>query len=258
MSGLSEREKAALRYYIGDVSGSDPFWSDPKAYVVLNALFFPGIATERARAAEGKRLNPAILDDTDRLTELFSTLFSAFRHSAAETERHSFRVERESDFQLCQAAGAALSFTSTSKAGFLSEYRDRLGIALMRFTLPVGTLCIDVAEALDFYAKPEEAEILIPPFSELSITALPLTDSEKLILDSAGAPPVRSCEVKVGGIRRAGETVKLPDGGAKAGQRVFAAFNVGKEPAKEDTVLFSEWKRAYTIRLNWLFTELLS
>ena len=258
MSGLSEREKSALRYYIGDVSGSDPFWSDPKAYVVLNSLFFPGISTERARAAEGKRLNPAILDDTDRLTELFSALFSAFRHSSAETERHSFRVERESDFLLCQAAGATLSLTSTSIAGFLSEYRDRLGIALMRFTLPAGTVCIDVAEALDFYAKPEEAEILLPPFSELSMTNLPLTDSEKLILDSAGAPPVRSCEVKVGGIRRSGEAVQLPDGGAKAGQRVFAALSEGKEPPREDTALFSEWKRAYISRLSRLFTELLS
>ena len=55
MSELNGREKAALRYYIGDVSGNDEFWSDPKAYTVLNSLFFAGTATERSRAAEGKR-----------------------------------------------------------------------------------------------------------------------------------------------------------------------------------------------------------
>ena len=75
---------------------------------------------------------------------------------------------------------------------------------------------------------------------------------------SAGAPPVRSCEVKVGGIRRSGEAVQRPDGGAKAGQRVFAALSEGKEPAEEDTALFSEWKRAYISRLCRIFTELLS
>ena len=65
---LNEKEIRALRFYIGDVSGSDPFFSDPKAYVVLNSLFFPDISSERARAAEGKLLNPAIIADTERLS----------------------------------------------------------------------------------------------------------------------------------------------------------------------------------------------
>ena len=69
---LNEKEIRALRFYIGDVSGSDPFFSDPKAYVVLNSLFFPDISSERARAAEGKLLNPAIIADTERLTGFFS------------------------------------------------------------------------------------------------------------------------------------------------------------------------------------------
>ncbi len=254
MSELNEREKAALRYYIGDVSGSDPFWGDPKAYVVLNSLFFPGIATERARAAEGKRLNPALLDDIERLTELITALFSAFRHSASGTELRTFRVEREADFRLCQSAGATLSFTSTSKSCFLSEYRDRLGIALMRFTVPAGALCIDVGEALDFYAKPEEAEVLLPPFTELTVSEQPVAGSEQCILDAAGKPPVCSCEVTVGGIKQLGEGSELPDGGEKAGQRVFAALNAGKSPAEEDAELFGAWKRAYTARLNRIFT----
>ena len=255
MAELTRGEKAALRYYIGDVSGSDAFYGDPKAYVALNALFFAGTAAERSRAAEGKRLNPAVLADINRLTELFAELFSAFRKCAAETERHTFRVERWSDYALCKAAGATLSLTSTSTAGFLSEYRDRLGIALMRFTLPQGTPCIDVARALDFYSKPDEAEILLPPFLALDIAEVSVSDSEQAILDSAGEPPRCSCIVTAGELLPCtAEAAELPHGGAEAGQRVFAALNSREEPLREDEELYSQWKAAYRTKLHGFFT----
>lgn len=256
MSELNEREKAALRYYIGDVSGSDQFWGDPKAYVALNALFFAGTSAERARAAEGKRLNPAILADTDRLTELMTGLFSAFRKCAANEERRTFRVERWSDYKLCKAAGSTLSFTSTSTAGFLREYRDRLGIALLRLTLPQGTPCIDVAAALDFYAKPEEAEVLLPPFLRLDFAEQPVSEEERCILDSAGKPPRCSCMVTAGGVLPCNAAdEELPHGGAEAGQRVYAALNAGEQPSRAVEELFSQWKHAYVASLHRLFTE---
>ncbi|MBO4919619.1 MAG: hypothetical protein J5365_05625 [Erysipelotrichaceae bacterium] len=49
---MNEKQLKAIRYYEGDVSGDDPFWSDPKAYVTLNSLFFEGIEAERRRARE--------------------------------------------------------------------------------------------------------------------------------------------------------------------------------------------------------------
>jgi hypothetical protein len=116
---LNGSEKNALRYYIGDVSGSDRFYGDAKAYVVINSLFFPEITTERARASEGKYLNPAVIEDTGRLLEFFSGLFSAFRKCAAGETINTFRVERFLDYSLCKEYGHTLSLTSTSKAGFL-------------------------------------------------------------------------------------------------------------------------------------------
>lgn len=256
MSELNGREKAALRYYIGDVSGNDEFWSDPKAYTVLNSLFFAGTATERSRAAEGKRLNPAILADTERLTKLFAELFSAFGKCSSETELRTYRVERWSDYALCKSAGATLSFTSTSTAGFLSEYRDRRGIALMRLTLPQGTPCIDVASALDFYAKPEEAEVLLPPFLALEITEQPVSDSDRRILDSARLPPRCSCEVTAGQLLPCtAKAAELPHGGAEAGQRVFTALNEGKSPSAEDEEQYTQWKAAYLTKLHKMFTK---
>ena len=256
MTNLNDHEKNALQYYIGDVSGTDPFWSDPKAYVVLNTLFFNGTETEQARAAEGKFLNPAILKDEHRLTDLLSALFSAFHKCSTDKELHTFRVERWSDYLPCRSSGRTISFMSTSTAGFLSNYRDRLGIALMKFTLHPGTPCIDIANALDFYAKPDEAEILLPPFLELKIAEIRVSESEKTILDSEGKTPRSSCMVTAGQIKSCcvPET-ELPYGGTEAGQRVFRALNEGMVPSSEDDELFSQWKAAYVSHLHHLFLE---
>ena len=248
---LNENEKNALRYYIGDVSGSDAFYGDPKAYVVINSLFFPEITTERARAAEGKYLNPAIIEDTGRLLEFFSGLFSAFRKCAAGETINTFRVERFSDYSLCKEYGHTLSLTSTSKAGFLGEYRDRLGIALMKFEISAGTPCIDVGAALDVYVKPEEAEVLLPPFTRLEITEYVPSGEEAEILDSAGKPPIVGSKVKTCGIASfSSEICEFPADGNKAGMRVYTALNAGKEPDDEDVKLYTCWKSALVKSLN--------
>ena len=253
---LNEKEIRALRFYIGDVSGSDPFFGDPKAYIVLNSLFFPDISSERARAAEGKLLNPAIIADTERLTGFFSDLFSAFRKSISAEDTVTHRVERYSDYQLCREKAQTVSFTSTSKNGFLSAYRDRLGIALMELHIPAGSLCIDVGAALPHYAKPEEAEVLLPPFTKLTLSEAAPAGEELLITDSAGAPPVVSCRGEVSGTAAfSGEVTALPQGGELAGMRVYEALNAGKVPVKEDIVLYSQWKKALRELLHHMFTN---
>lgn len=251
MSELTFSEISALRYYIGDVTGSDAFYGDPKAYVTLNSLFFPEIATERARAAEGKFLNTAMISDTERLLGFFAELFSAFRKRRAETDQHTFRVERYSDYCLANERGATVSLTSTSKAGFLREYRDRLGIALMKFCISAGTPCIDVAAELDCYAKSEEAEILLPPFVELNISKIHITGDELGVLDSAGEPPRVSSSIITGGIVPCEEeAAELPYAGSAAGQRVFTCLNAGTEPEKSDIELYTAWKAALVQKLH--------
>lgn len=256
MTALTKSETEALRFYIGDVSGCDPFYGDPGAYVVLNALFFPGISAETDRAAEGKILNPAIISETGRLLGFFRGLFSAFRKCSAQSNIRTFRVERFSDYTKCRASGCTISMTSTSTAGFLSEYRDRLGIALMRFTITAGTPCIDVAEALPEYAKPQEAEILLPPFLELSLSEKQPAGEELLLSDSAGKPPIVSCSAVTGNIKPFfGEASVLPDGGNAAGIRIFQALSSGKQPLPEDVLLYSQWKSALAVQLHKMLAE---
>lgn len=245
MSGnLSTAEENALRFYIGDVLGNDAFFGDSKAYVVLNSLFFPDIATESARASEGKYLNPAIIADIPRLMKFFESLFSAFGKSAIKEDISTYRVERMSDYSLMRECLSTVSMTSTSTAGFLNEYRDRRGIALMKFSLHENqTYCIDISKTLPYYAKSAEAEILIPPFMKLDIEEIPLTENEMRITDCDNTPPQVSCTVKISGIEKySGNVPELSACGSGAGQRVYNALNNSKSPDKEDIEQYSHWK----------------
>lgn len=244
MSGkLSLEEENALRFYIGDVSGNDTFFSDPKAYVVLNSLFFPDISTETARASEGKYLNPAIIADIPRLIGFFSNLFSAFAKSVIEEKILTYRVERLSDYQLIRRNSATVSMTSTSTAGFLNAYRDRRGIALMKFSLENTPYCIDISKALPYYAKSDEAEILIAPFMKLNIEEIELNADELKITDCDNTPPQISCLVKpIGVTHYSGNIPELSADGSQAGQRIYTALNNGTQPEKSDIELYSQWK----------------
>ena len=153
---LNNQEKIWLKYYTGDVYGSDSFWSEPKAYLVLNSLLYDGLETEISRAREGKFLNPSILDDVERLMDFYDNMLSAFRKCHSDRNIRTYRVERYSDFQPIKKINHTISFTSTSTGGFLDAYRDRKGIALIKFIIPENVSCINVAEVLDYYAKSEE------------------------------------------------------------------------------------------------------
>lgn len=245
---LNSSEKHCLKYYIGDVSGNNSFWSEPKAYLVLNSLFYDGIETEKARTAEGKFLNPIILDDINRLLDFYDNMFSAFKKCRAERDVITYRVERYSDFLPIFNKNHTVSFTSTSTDGFLDNYRDRKEITLIKFFIPESVSCINIAEVLDFYAKPDEAEILLPPFMHLEIIQTVPTEKEMKITDSDGKSPKNAC-IAVCSYRNDSDikerSESLSTDGSKAGQRVYDALNNGKIPVAEDVNIYTEWKREF-------------
>ncbi len=246
---LTDSQISAVKYYIGDVQGDDPFWSDGKAYLVLNSLFYPDISTEQARTVEGKYLNPIILEDVPRLLDVLSNLFSACEFGRSAPSQIAYRVERHSDYLLNRKAGKTISFTSTSTAGFLNAYRDRKGIALMKFHIPEGTPCIPVENALDSYAKPDEQEILLPPWLQLQFTECELSPDELKITDSDGKPPLISVDVEIVGIVPFLSPAEIPEGGNLAGMRVLSALNQGTEPRQDDISAYCAWKRAIVTQI---------
>lgn len=241
MEPLSAAQLRAVRWYIGDVEGDDPFWGDPKAYVTLNSLFFPGISAEQARVREGKRLNPAILSDETRLLETMQDLLSAFY--PLEQGLRTYRIERYCDFLQMREYGRTLSFTSTSTAGFLPAYRDREGITLMRLELVPGTLCLPMAQVLPHYAKADEAEVLLPPGTRLFLRELPRTPDELRILDANGDPPVMSVLARTEGLAEPEDLPHMPLD--RMGVRVLTALSTGKIPEEGDLIRYQQWKHAF-------------
>jgi len=250
---LTDMEYKAVRFYIGDTAGmeQDGFWNDPKAYVVLNSLFYPGIATEQARAAEGKRLNPEIIADSRRLELFYQALFSAFRKCRAERPLISYRVERFADYQVMEQNQKTISFTSTSANGFLKAYQDRIGIALLKFRIPAKTPCLIMHEILPDYAKQEEAEILLPPGLTLQIAKKQITEQEMQICDAAGQPPQISCcvSVQLPEIRKKDDFSELHENGNIAGIRIFQKLQSGVFPDEQDISCYSAWKQSLTARM---------
>lgn len=245
---MEEKYLKAIRYYEGDVSGQDPFWSDPKAYVTLNSLFFDGIEAERRRAREKKYLNPEIIKDPVRLFSLLKDLLSAFE--ASGTERITCRVERYEDYLEMKEKGMTVSFTSTSLDGFLKEYSDRIGIALMIFHIPSKAPVLAFGEVLkEEYLKAQENEILLPPGLSVELKEILLEEEDLEIKDALGDPPIVKCEAYIKErktFRNSGLSSPVCDlKGPQSGTRVYEALNEGIEPEPEDIEIYTEWKKKF-------------
>lgn len=189
----------AVRYYEGDVSGNDPLLSDTKAYVTLNALFFPGTENEEIKVKENKFLNTAFISRKTEVLTIIHNLFSAIHDNPCQKDIITYRVERLYDFNLLYKESRTIAFTSTSKNGFLNAYGDKEGIVLMRFHIPAGLPCLDMGTFLPVYAKKDESEILLTPFLELSFTECELSGQEKMIKDRNANPPAGLFDVEITG-----------------------------------------------------------
>ena len=236
MLPLTEQELRAVKYYEGDVRAADaddPFYSDPKAYCTLNSVMFDGIRSEQLRVKEGKRLNPAAYDDLPRLLSLFRSLLSAAEKGRQDIPCTAYRVERQSDFEACRAAGHTLAFTSTALSGFLSAYGDKHSLVLMTFHIPANTPCIRFAAQLDDYLKTNEDELLLPPMQCIRCTERPLTAADRQITDMNGDPPAAAYDITV-----LPETADCPQTDmppaeyAEAAKRVLTALNAGLPEAE--------------------------
>lgn len=126
----------------------------------------------------------------------------------------------------------------------------------MKFTLPEGTHCIDAAEMLKFYAKPEESELLIPPFLKLEFAETAISETEIKITDCNGNSPEISVNASVSGLADSfGTASELSKDGNVAGMRVYTALNNGIQPDISDIELYSLWKKALQLKLYELLDE---
>lgn len=178
-----------LKFYSGDVRNENPedeIFSDPKAYVTLNALMFPGITTEQARAQEGRKLNPAFLKDLKKTASIIQNILSCMK--PLESETVVYRVERMADYAVFRECSYMPSFISCSDTGFLSSYTDKYDLVFMEVHVHEGTLCVHLEDVLEEYMKKEEHELLLAPYCAVELKEMPLPEQYSDVRDGKGNP----------------------------------------------------------------------
>lgn len=256
MNEFNEQERHALRYYEGilDWNDTDPFFQDAKAYVTFNSLFFDGIETETARSQEGRRLNPLLACDHQKVLSFTEDLYRSCLKYSHDTI-HVYRVERLVDYRMFCAAGMFTSFISTSRNGFLSSYEDKYDLVLMDIVIDADVPCVDLVDVLDHNEKEEEAEVLIAPYAAIEIQEECLPQELALIKDGQGKKPAVYCHVRV----HKGKPHILREEPFTKGDRasvnaVYDSLNMHALPEEVDAYLYNAYKQKLHARI-WSMME---
>lgn len=231
-----------LKWYSGDVNGTDPIYGDPKAYVTLNALLFDGIETEMARSAEGRKLNPAFLERVEETIDLIRGINDCL--TPLKQPCTVWRVERITDYDIFVKEGRMPSFISTSDAGFLSSYQDKYGLVFMEMHLHEGVSCIRLGDVLEEYRKWQEQEVLIGPGCPLTVHEIPLPQQYRNVRDGKGDPVQIYAVVNVWPQEYESlEKCELSEEAIASSKRVYACLNSGTVPSESDVLAYMNLKR---------------
>ncbi len=204
---LNEEELMAIRFYMGDpeVAENGPYEGGTEAYNTINALMHPGSANEQDKAKEGRVI---MLTGADQLKSYLALILHIYR--AMEKYRQSsldagkeensgsaaitFRLDRLSSLQRFEADHHRVAgFFSTCKRRFLPEYaHKKADVVMLEVERDSSVPFLDFEDIFEgCYAKPEEAEILLP-FGMMIDRMVPLILSEqerRLYRDINGQSP---------------------------------------------------------------------
>lgn len=168
-STMTKYESDCIRFYMGDpeVVESGMFRGGPKAYNTINALLHKGIADEEEKIAEGKVIE---LQDADHLKQYLSLICSIYaamlkyKNEHQESPLVTYRIDRAPAIQRIMDEKRIEGFYSTCKRGYLEEYaHTKTNIVLLEIHRKKEVPYLDFEELFrDYYAKPQEAEILLP------------------------------------------------------------------------------------------------
>ena len=257
--------KDSLRFYQNSCRKEDalknPMYGIPDAYGLINALFFDGTSSEKARAREGKALHPELLDHMPSLLRAVRNIFYFFTASVMHGDCRSqtlYRTERAAGLEMMMKKGRTISLTSGSRKCEFPDYLlEKEGICLLRIQVPPFTPCIDVNALLtEGNRHAEEEEVILPPFLDLEIRP-----QDELF---QGKIPVYSVEVK-----GPEEIEKLSFGDITRAERerlcgrevldrcagVLRAIESGREPDPEELEAYLAWKKLFKDAVLTWFEE---
>lgn len=198
---LTKEEDEAVRFYMGDpeIVQSGCYRGGPEAYNTINALLHPGCGNEMDKAAEGRTIelfDAEHLKSYLRLIRLITGAMARYRDACISDPDHlhpAFRIDRASSLERYMESGVIYGFFSACREGFLPQYaRKKEQIVMLQVEREDDLPYLDFAKLFgDLYAKPEEAEILMPYGARIAkLEPLPLSEDDRLIYaDRSGNPP---------------------------------------------------------------------
>ena len=186
-NNLTTYELDCIRFYMGDpeIVNRGDFRGGPKAYNTINALLHDGIQNEMDKINEGKKIEIYDAKHLKSYMSLIATIYLAmekYSRTNQNTRLITYRVDRFSEIAGLMEQKRIEGFYSTCKWGFLKEYANtKANIVLLEIVREKNVPYLDF-ECLfaEYYAKPQEAEILLPFDAGVkSIEKVTLTEEEK-------------------------------------------------------------------------------
>ena len=206
-SGITLKERDAIRFYSGDIRKrdldgqiseseySEGFEGIRSAYKTMNCLMFPGIDNEMERIREKKgRLSPLIILEAERTLQIFCDIYRAmYKFSASQMDKKLkkvYRTDRGVSIEELKK-GITVSFTSTSlhnnPEAFLLHKSE---LTFLEILVPPSIPHLDFSGVLgEEYLFSDQKEILLPPFQEVTLAEMELSEQEKTYRDVDGNPP---------------------------------------------------------------------
>lgn len=199
---FTENELNAIRFYQGDTESIsdinerelEEFYNVKQAYNVLNVLLFPDIKNEIARYSEGKILDTILVQHMPELLNIYCDLYSAMCKYTFRYEKRKTLLTKRADRKasLCAySQGKNFSFLSTTSKRNVDEYFcKKAELVLLDIEAEGNAEHINLNEVLGNTLYSIEEEILYAPFLNVAMKEVKLDDSEKLLKDYNGQPPI--------------------------------------------------------------------
>ena len=197
MQSLKNKELDCIRFYMGDPDVQDTFRGGLKAYNTINALLHKGIQNELDLISENRVIEIYDQDHLKQYLDLMINIYQSMIHYVNEYENHHFityKIDRYSTILQMKKNQYIEGFFSTCKYGYLEEYAHiKKDVVLIEIVRDCHIPYLDF-ECLfqEKYAKKDEAEILIPFHTKISlIEEIELSDDEKnQYFDMNGHAPI--------------------------------------------------------------------
>ena len=202
---LSKQQLESIRFYMGDpeIVNLESMQGGLKAYNTMNALLSYDLHDEVDKVNEGRMLEIHNVQHLKQYIQQYLDIVKAMHMYVKKypVETITYRIDRLSSLESIRKYGILEGFHSSCTKGFLPQYaHSKRNVVMLEIHRDKDVPYLDFEQIFkNYYAKPEEAELLLPFGTKVKhIEEVPLTDEEKTLYhDINEQPPVGKYRIYV-------------------------------------------------------------